>query len=155
MEVYEKKKILAVTRTKGRIQIFLFVRRRGISTGTVSFRIKWKTLAVITFFSSEKKRRIHRNNSDVFLLLTRCEGTYFTSHPLIISVNVSTAGIDVDNDRIQWHFMPFCSPVDPGHENKASFLRSLTDPSVEFDNIKIQWQCRMFFDVKHHKKMVG
>ena len=44
------------------------VRRRGISTGTGSYQIKWKMIIVITFFSSEIKEEF-TEKSYVFLSL--------------------------------------------------------------------------------------
>ena len=60
----------AVLKTDSRRKkyIFCFVRRRGISTGTVFYQIKWKIIVAITFFEREEKNS-PKKKSDVFLLL--------------------------------------------------------------------------------------
>ena len=51
-----KQKIFSLLiRTRGRIQICLLVRRRGISTGTGCSRIKWMIITEITFFRARKE----------------------------------------------------------------------------------------------------
>jgi hypothetical protein len=46
----------------GAVKIFCFVRRRGISTGTGYYQIKWKIEKKITFFRSRKKDEFNEKN---------------------------------------------------------------------------------------------